>query len=115
MAALLCKPCELFCQGCSKCIDEGCNCFGKVCDGTCKMCHGFCCPPHAPSPIFLTFTFIVCGIPIVVGLVGLAEGASPGCDQPIVAGLGASILINALLIAFAGDAPTPLCQMPPVQ
>jgi len=101
MAALLCKPCDLFCQGCSKCIDEGCNCRGKVCDGTCKACHSVCCPANAPSPIFLTFTLVVCGIPAVIALAGLVEGASSGCDQPIVIGLGASIGINALLIAFA--------------
>jgi len=48
----------------------------------CKCLGDFCCPVNAPSPIFLSYSFVVCGIPAVVAVIGLASGAK--CDGRIM-------------------------------
>ena len=48
----------------------------------CKVPGDFCCPVNAPSPIFLSYSFVVCGIPAVVAVIGLASGAK--CDGRIM-------------------------------
>mmetsp|Transcript_13366 Transcript_13366/g.26353 ORF Transcript_13366/g.26353 Transcript_13366/m.26353 type:complete len:348 (-) Transcript_13366:359-1402(-) len=101
MAALCCKPCEYFGKACGTCVDEGCKCCCAMCTKPCELLHSFCCPTNRPSPIFLTFSAIVCGLPMIAAVVGLASGASEPCDQPMVTYLGVSIVLNLLLIAFA--------------
>eukprot|EP00283_Hemiselmis_rufescens_P008743 CAMPEP_0173423632 /NCGR_PEP_ID=MMETSP1357-20121228/3865_1 /TAXON_ID=77926 /ORGANISM="Hemiselmis rufescens, Strain PCC563" /LENGTH=243 /DNA_ID=CAMNT_0014386779 /DNA_START=81 /DNA_END=809 /DNA_ORIENTATION=+ len=101
MAALCCKPCELCCKFFGTCIDEGCKCCCAVCTKPCELFHDFCCPTNRPSPIFLTFSVIVCGLPMIAGIIGLASGTSDPCDQPLFIYLAVSIVLNLLLIGFA--------------
>ena len=49
------------------CRPQPCQCLGE-----------FFCPPDRPSPIFLTYSAIVCGIPAVVAVMGMASGTDCG-------------------------------------
>lgn len=98
MAAYCCKPCEYL----GKCIDKGCECgckfCGAVCTKPCQCLGEFFCPPDRPSPIFLTYSAVVCGIPAVVAVIGMASGTDCG---NLMVFFGAMAAINLLLIAFA--------------
>mmetsp|Transcript_46743 Transcript_46743/g.110050 ORF Transcript_46743/g.110050 Transcript_46743/m.110050 type:complete len:359 (+) Transcript_46743:57-1133(+) len=103
MAALCCKPCELLCQGCGelcKCIDKGCACCCKACQAPCDCMYKCCCPSDKPSPIFLTFSGIICGIAIILSVSGLSSSKSE-CNAPIGTFLIIGILINGALLGFA--------------
>lgn len=99
MAAFCCKPCEYL----GKCIDKGCECgckaCGTLCSAPCTALGEFCCPVNAPSPIFLSYSVVVCGIPAVVAVTGIASGAAD-CGN-IMIFFGAMIVINLMLIGFA--------------
>jgi hypothetical protein len=49
------------------CRPQPCQCLGE-----------FFCPPDRPSPIFLTYSAVVCGIPAVVAVIGMASGTDCG-------------------------------------
>mmetsp|Transcript_46929 Transcript_46929/g.73453 ORF Transcript_46929/g.73453 Transcript_46929/m.73453 type:complete len:361 (-) Transcript_46929:1247-2329(-) len=106
MASFCFKPCELFATGLGKscgafcrCVDKGCVCCCKACQAPCDYCHTFCCPSDKPSPIFLTFSVIVCGIGALTAVIGLGSGTS--CNSPLAALLVLILVVNVMLIAFA--------------
>ena len=50
-----------------RCRPQPCQCLGE-----------FFCPEDRPSPIFLTYSAVVCGIPAVVAVAGMASGTDCG-------------------------------------
>ena len=99
MASYCFKPCEYI----GKCIDKGCECGCKACDAACSApCQAFgkcCCPPDKPSPIFLTYSLAVCGIPAVLALLGMTSAKD--CANNVKVFLGVMLALNLALIAFA--------------
>jgi hypothetical protein len=70
-----CLPCDALaamCEGCSR----ACNGLCERCD--CTVC---CCPPGKPSPVFLSYTLLVCGLPQAVAAVAGLVALKDKCDQ----------------------------------
>ena len=99
MASYCFKPCEYI----GKCIDKGCECGCRACGAACSApCAAFgqcCCPPDKPSPIFLTYSVAVCGIPAVMALLGMTSAKN--CGDNVKVYLGVMLALNIALIAFA--------------
>ena len=72
-----CLPCEAAAAMC-----EGCS---RACDGLCDRCDcsACCCPPGKPSPVFLSYTLAVCGLPAAVAAVAGLVALTDHCDQKL--------------------------------
>jgi hypothetical protein len=81
MAAYWGRACCLPCEALSALCD-GC---GRACDAVCARCDcaQCCCPPGRPSPVFLSYTLLIAGLPQTIAMVAGLVALRQSCDQQL--------------------------------